>query len=77
MKPFITLVLLASSSVSLADVSNDSWEAFCAKQTEQSVVDYCVKVDQVCELVGYESNRCDTARQDAMKKPAHPGGLEK
>ena len=77
MKTFLALMMVMQASISFAAVSNESWERFCAKQTDSNTINYCVKVDRVCELAGYVSERCDKARQDAMKKPAHPGKLEK
>ena len=77
MKKYFALGMMVFFSSGSVAVSTDSWEAFCAKQSEPIILNYCVKVDRVCELAGFESDRCSKARQDAMAKPAHPGKLEK
>jgi hypothetical protein len=77
MKIFFTFVLLVSSGACFAAMSSAHWQKFCDAQTEPNILNSCVRVDYVCELEGYETERCQKARREVVNKPAHPGKLEK
>ena len=77
MRFVFTLVLFLSSGLAAAvSISDERWKSYCEKVDDPQKFDGCLRVDQVCEVSGFESERCDKARKVIIHQKMAPGRID-
>jgi hypothetical protein len=64
---FLTFTLLMLGTVvAAASVTDDEWDAFCSADATVKEMKSCYAAESICELYGFDTDRCKTARHSVV-----------